>query len=1122
MKKVFSFLAWAIFLCLFFLIFLTLAVLSGKSLIWAVVLWFGFIIIFYLLVQLALLIHREKLFSRIFRRAGLSRTERIFVGRWKKGIRILKKMGRRGKPLPWFVLTGTQKGQSTLLASVSATGVEGRHFAPTRTLQWRFFKTAAFLELSGHFLELKNTLTVGWHRMVLRQRFSPLPAGVVVCVSTAELRDGAEIEIAAQRVRALLAPLLQKVKRRLPLYLVITECDELPGFTEWATVLSPAQRQQALGGNIECYDPECLNAVFVPLSAGLNNARMSMFSGNTPDIHTPNLLAFPQRLLELQPFLQRYISTLCEKDNYSVSGVPGGVWFTARTQEEGSVGGTLFFSELLAETLPVAGRGREMEYLSDFRGYIRRWGIQSTAALLVLLLLISGINTLALISATKGAGVQGLLLLEESYRQPLRYLPFTKIIRYRQSLLENAIVETSLAYGVDSRQVTEQYRDLFDKAEPAGQRTLILDLAQAIGTKQAMLEGASLERLLQLPTISPLLTMTGSETAVSSTESMVVQRTLLQGSGGDRQISDLRQLLRSLIERDPQWGWLLAPAPDLAGINPGDFFPGTGDEHGLSSTWTLQGTQYIRGWIAEVRSAAGKGVALPVLDNFEKQHAEMRQSAWLKFTLWLSQQPTPSWRRDQWTDVLLDIAAGSGPVMRVFRQANEQLADIPDKETTPWLRQVRQLVDLQATSVSGVLAQKVSHGKNRIHQDLFAWLGVKKETASMGTSAAQVKNWNEWQKSLRLAVSAALNASENSAELTDGLFSPEGGNEKNPLQALNLPFVELRKSLNAREGEPEIDAVWSLFSREKQLMIAYGMYRTGCWLQQQWQTSVMFPLEKNAQRLDYPAQKAQASQYLSAFMRGPAKSVLAAGQQGVVSGAFEGQSLALTAPFLHLVNDVVSPDDLLAMPQRDETRNNDRLSALKEQQKVLEETRQQLEARPLVLTLKSYPATIPGGAQLMPVGTELHLYCDTRQSSLKSMNFGDQAAFHWQPGHCNRVSQIIQFPGFQLEYNYLGDSAWPDFLNNIIGGQHSYSVDDFAEQASILRAQGIKNIMVRYQSGDITPVSQSWRQWQSLTQALEDNREEQQLTGNHRASGPPSGVEGLLSALPVKIAVCDL
>lgn len=280
-------------------------------------------------------------------------------------------------------------------------------------------------------------------------------------------------------------------------------------------------------------------------------------------------------------------------------------------------------------------------------------------------------------------------------------------------------------------------------------------------------------------------------------------------------------------------------------------------------------------------------------------------------------------------------------------------------------------------------------------------------------------------------------------------------------------------------------------------------------------------MENNASRLEYQDQQDLAWQYLSDFIRGPAKSVLVVDDSGPKAGEFSGQTPGLTPEFLRMVNHVLRPDDVLAMPERENTRRDDALAALKEEQTQLEAQLAALETKTLELTLKSQPATIPGGARLMPTGTRLTLFCDEQQWKLNSMNFSEQAPFRWRAGHCRRASLVINFPGFDLTYEYFGDAAWPDFLEDFTNGQHSFKADDFPDDAAQLASLGIKEVMVRYQAGAQNRIQETWQQWQELRQALNDNADAQQDARSKKAEKQrPAALNSGFSQLPVSITDC--
>lgn len=1131
---------WAVLLCTLFVFCLFLSVWSGWAPFCAVYLWLGFIFGVYMVYVLraSLSAMREHGYLRKFiSGCSLSRTERILYAYWKTGVRNLKRTKRINKASPWFIITGADNSQTTLLAGAEVTlalrSREDKELISARTLRWWFFRSLAFLELSALISDTGN-MAHFWKRMSAWFRAAPPLSGIVVCLSITELLNNNDETLVtrAHHARIRLESLVKKTRRRMPVYVVVTECDHIPGFSQWMMALSPDQQQQPLGyywltpPAIDVHDPEFLRSLFDAMKDGLNNVRISMFSGEKPDPDTLCLLDIPERMLSLQPTLQRYVAAMCENDNRtgSLSPVLGGVWFTASGSVNPKSGArkSYFVGELFSRILPFISHNSQTLYASPVRGFLARWGAPLIAAALMFMLLFSSAATVQVIARGKHSDVSSALSQLErtdaAIQHPVRYLPFIFLLKSRQSQLESAILSSPAIHYHDDREVLAHYRQDFSQAAPAKQRELILGLARAI---TGLLRDDSPPRFSGQPAVYSILTWLSSDISLTPRQSVLLQRALLLHNGKEQEVYRLRRLLGELLNNDPQWRWLLAPTPQLAPVRSADFFPGSRDSTSIDGIWTAEGTQQITRWLEEIRQAAGKTMVLPALDRFEQQWPELRQSAWIKFIIQLNQQSVSVMNKQQWSDVLLNMDQGNSPATGVARVVNQQLADISDAKASPWLLQLRTLVELQANGVAGPLERQFSLRKQALTSLLPGWLKDRKGTQLITDTGMQTQSWVDWQNSLHIAVSEALNSPSDTPQLTSGLFSSDGGRGKNPIQMLSAHFTALRKNLTSGAPNAGVDAVWALYEQDKRLLIAHVLYRSGCWLQQQWQNTVLWPLDQNARKMDYPAQQALARQYISSFIHDSAKHVLAVGNAGAKAGTFEGQHVQLTRDFLSLMNQMLDPDDLLPMPERHKTRHEDELIVLKAQQKNLEDKQKQLESRPIELNLHSLPATIPGGAELMPVGTQLILFCDEQRWSLKSMNFDEQALFRWTPGHCSRVTQVINFPGFRLEYNYMGDSAWPDFLNDIAEGQHNYQAEDFPEQAALLHAQGIKRIMVRYQPVHQDDVQQTWRQWQDLEQALEDNTAAQQMdhinSDGERFSGKQ---EGLLSRLPVKIASC--
>lgn len=344
LKKLTSFVAWALFLCVLFIVCLVISSVLGQEIIYAFMMWF--VVILTILIARFIWgfssgITQAKYIAALKAKFKLTRLEYVLSEHWKTGAAVIKRIRRRKQPIPWFILTGGRSGKTTLMAGAGlplfSNEPESSLVVPTRTLRWWFFRSAGFLDLSSHFLSKTPAFERGWLRLVNWCGRLPAPAGIVVCVSVTELleKDEAALHLHARHIRTQIEPLVNKVRRRLPVYLFITCCDRVAGFSHWANKLSPAQRQQPLGYYwrhspvVDGKDPALLDPLFTCVKDGLDKVRVSQLSGGEPDGETLPLMNFPEQLPQLQPALQRYLAALCEPDAYFQPAELGGIWFTA-------------------------------------------------------------------------------------------------------------------------------------------------------------------------------------------------------------------------------------------------------------------------------------------------------------------------------------------------------------------------------------------------------------------------------------------------------------------------------------------------------------------------------------------------------------------------------------------------------------------------------------------------------------------------------------------------------------------------------------------------------------------------------------------------------------------------
>jgi type VI secretion system protein ImpL len=541
----------------------------------------------------------------------------------------------------------------------------------------------------------------------------------------------------------------------------------------------------------------------------------------------------------------------------------------------------------------------------------------------------------------------------------------------------------------------------------------------------------------------------------------------------------------------------------------------------LTGFWTRQGSDEIHARAALVMQALAQSKLLPVLDTQLQRLPELRQSHWLQWLLALSHEGFHVDGSQSRQALLMDIDRGNSPAMRLARVMHEDLADLNDAQAQPWLQELRYLQQLQQQATQAVYLGKLSRLDQKLRQKTASVLKNTGGATPRAFNPSMAASWLAWRSSERHATAAALAAPEKSLMLIGGLFAPQDTPTDNVIRQMYSRFEQLRQSISPERDDYAINVLWALYQSDADLLLAHAINSAACEVQQRWQQQVLWPLTNNNQQQTPDDPFMLASQSVQNFMRGTAKGLLDMTQGEAQAARFRGQALPLTPEFLSLVNHVLRPDDVLATPLSTESKNQDELARLDEQQKTLIAQKTALESQSVDVTLNSQPATVPGMARIMPTGTKLTLTCDDQSVTLASMNFSEQARFHWRPAHCSHVELVIRFPQFDLHYDYLGDAAWPNFLRDFSQGQHTFAADDFDDQQTQLRALGISNILVRYQLSDWAPTQQAWGLWQQTTEQLNQTNEQRAALQNAQAQRQQSRLTGNLSQVPTTVAQCS-
>ncbi|MCW1244730.1 type VI secretion system membrane subunit TssM [Pseudomonas sp. SAICEU22] len=231
--------------------------------------------------------------------------------------------GKRSlKDLPWYLLIGpTASGKTSLLErSGLEFAFDGAERKPplgltsTGDCDWYCADQAVLMDTAGRYLTQTDKAVDGsaWGGLLdlLRRgrRGRPLN-GVLVVVPAEVLLRGCEedvIDLAGQ-IRSRVQEIQRKLRANVPIYLVLSKADNIPGFNEFFDSLTREEADQVLGASFSGAPRGCdlavLRGEFEALLQRLNSQLLLRLHQERDSECRGFILDFPQQLAQLGPHL---------------------------------------------------------------------------------------------------------------------------------------------------------------------------------------------------------------------------------------------------------------------------------------------------------------------------------------------------------------------------------------------------------------------------------------------------------------------------------------------------------------------------------------------------------------------------------------------------------------------------------------------------------------------------------------------------------------------------------------------------------------------------------------------------------------------------------------------------
>ena len=250
--------------------------------------------------------------------------------------------------VPWVVGLGTRPQAESLLANSGVSLPFGPPPAgDTSGSSWWFCDGGVFLEVPGAASSAEDGAAT-WKR-VLGELVDHRPErpvdSLLLTVSSRELRAARkdatgrqELEKAADVLYERVWEAQRRLGLRLPVYLVVTDCEKLPGFAHLSGRLREVFRRQIFGWSNPYsldtkYRSDWVTEAFGELGERLRRVLIELFTQRPPAVGADQIFLFPRELRSLEAPLRRFADRVFKPSSYHEAMMLRGIFFTGAEEE---------------------------------------------------------------------------------------------------------------------------------------------------------------------------------------------------------------------------------------------------------------------------------------------------------------------------------------------------------------------------------------------------------------------------------------------------------------------------------------------------------------------------------------------------------------------------------------------------------------------------------------------------------------------------------------------------------------------------------------------------------------------------------------------------------------------
>ncbi len=1132
-KKTLKFLMWLVIIALISGIVIGVTILLGRPTlegVYALAVIFGIWLLIIIIRKLIIRMRAKAQVNRILNQGaadeqsdlGMNDSQLLKELRrgWSKAVTTLKKsqLKLKGNPLyvlPWYMVIGKPRsGKSTALKNAKLLLPEidlpKQTEGSTLNLAWWLYEEAIVIDTAGRYAvpDDETRDRKEWSTllgMLARHKQKEPINGLVVVVSADRLLNNNEDSLMEEgrQVRASVNELMEKLEVHVPIYLMVTKCDLIDGFSDWCGYVPEKSLLQPMGflkeeqgGDIHTVLDQALDSVL----DRMKDLRLLMLerSQNVDDC----LLTLPRNMEKLRTGLHAFIKAALKENPYQDTPKFRGLYFSSSQQNIAAHDGSttardhgMFLQQLftrvmpadrgLLDTLPSAARLRRaaLQYSLSIGG-----GLTLFAFIALTVLFTSDHARLKEIQSVyssidlqqKGINEQVYalnnlrnLILELSNAEDSWVIPWPGRFS-RSEQLEKLVTAYNEQF---SQQVLATLDNPLKKTiamlEPEVTSDMAGGLIRRINLIKTRIQGNPEVSLDDKPAISHeyLLVANNSfnrDTALLFNDLYI---TYLRQTQSPARLAEesgaLQDALLQLIKRTyGDYSWIIAWA-NSQGFDPvtlEQFWAGSRDLETppvVEAAYTLQGHAFLVDFLIELEAANdGASRLADIKEEFEVYYERQYIMAWQEFAERFGEGKDKLRDKKEWMFSLERMASLDNPYFALMKRVNDELKPFPDAaqqfEALGMITYFNEMLAYTKKEGGGnnsaltKMALKIV-GKAGKAGKLVAKAGKKGMKAKKklgGKGAAQMANviedaakaLDEYKKSLLDVAFSAESGSQSYATTTALFKNPDNpGAGDGAAAAAWKAIIQLQRLIG--KPLPSTKVFWSLYMGPLYLARDYMREETSCYLQEKWQNDVLAGIE------------------------GVTKNKLGntlIGEQGLVWKYVESDG----DPFL----DNPPKKGYLAKDL-----NSKRIRWAPEFMNFINEAAagRYIVGSQFSVRLNALPTGVNQDANISPYATFLTLHCADGVQELANYNYPGSTEFNWSLETCGDTTLQIELGHITLRKQYPGPKGFGKFLDDFRDGRRIFVAKDFPEtQRKLLKNEGVLAVDVNYEIFGQGPVIQ--------------------------------------------------